>query len=371
MGFDYSFQGQEAIPSPQLVCYREIIRQNIRDMIKIAGDPNRLWPHVKTHKMIEVVRLQMEAGITSFKCATIAEAQMCGMAGAKRVALAYPLLGPNVERYFALVKAYPETKYYAIEDSTEMTEQLSQAAAREGITISLLMDVDLGQDRTGMPMAEAADAYERWAALPGIRMCGLHCYDGHRQESDPEQRFALVKAEDEQVRALKDSLTAKGLDCDFVILGGTPSFPCHVKLMPEDCYSPGTCVLWDFGYREAYPDLHFTAGAAVLVRVISRRGEDRMTLDLGTKAVASDPSPERAKLVGFEDAVTVLQNEEHWVVRVPEKKGRPLPPVGTVLFAIPTHVCPTSQLYPEVPVVEDGKVTGCWEVTARNRKLTI
>lgn len=96
-----------------------------------------------------------------------------------------------------------------------------------------------------------------------------------------------------------------------------------------------------------------------------------MTLDLGTKAVASDPMGERASLVGFEDAVTVLQNEEHWVVRVPKKEGRTLPPVGTVLFAIPAHVCPTSALYPEACVVENGKWTGTWKVTARDRKITI
>lgn len=371
MGFDYSFQGQEEIPSPQLVCYKEVIKQNIQNMIGMAKDPKRLWPHVKTHKMIQVVRLQMEAGIESFKCATIAEAQMCGMAGVKRAALAYPLLGPNVKRYFELMRAYPDTQFYAIEDDTEMVERLSEASAAEGVTVSLLMDVDLGQDRTGVPLTEAAKAYEKWAGLPGIRMCGLHCYDGHRHESDPAQRFALVKEEDEKVRALKMDLAAKKLDCGLVILGGTPSFPCHVELMPEDCYSPGTCVLWDFGYDMAYPDLAFVSGAAVLVRVISRRGEDKMTLDLGTKAVASDPAPERARLVGFEDAVTVLQNEEHWVVQVPKKEGRKLPPVGTVLFAIPAHVCPTSQLYPEVPVVEKGRVTGYWEVTARNRKLTI
>ena len=72
---------------------------------------------------------------------------------------------------------------------------------------------------------------------------------------------------------------------------------------------------------------------------------------------ATDPQPERAEIVGMEYARTVIQNEEHWVVRVPEEHIADIPPIGTELFAIPTHVCPTSALYPAVPVVENGKVT--------------
>ena len=96
-----------------------------------------------------------------------------------------------------------------------------------------------------------------------------------------------------------------------------------------------------------------------------------MTLDLGTKAVASDPMGERASLVGFEDAVTVLQNEEHWVFRVKEGQEASLPEIGSVVYVIPTHICPTSALYPSVFVVEDGVIVENWEVKARNRKITV
>ena len=109
----------------------------------------------------------------------------------------------------------------------------------------------------------------------------------------------------------------------------------------------------------------------MLTRVVSRPSRDTFTLDLGCKAVATDPQPERAEIVGMEYARTVIQNEEHWVVRVPEEHIADIPPIGTELFAIPTHVCPTSALYPAVPVVENGKVTGWWKVAARDRHLTL
>ena len=89
----YTFEGQQDIVSPQLVYYPAIIRENIRKMIDIAGGAARLWPHIKTHKMAEVVQMQIEAGIDRFKCATIAEAEMAAKAGAKTVGL-----GPRILR---------------------------------------------------------------------------------------------------------------------------------------------------------------------------------------------------------------------------------------------------------------------------------
>ena len=89
----YTFEGQQDIVSPQLVYYPAIIRENIRKMIDIAGGAARLWPHIKTHKMAEVVQMQIEAGIDRFKCATIAEAEMAAKAGSKTVGL-----GPRILR---------------------------------------------------------------------------------------------------------------------------------------------------------------------------------------------------------------------------------------------------------------------------------
>lgn len=356
--------------SPQLVYYKEIIEDNIKKMITYAQGPQRLWPHVKTHKMADVIRLQMNYGIDRFKCATIAEAEMCGAAGAKKAALAYPLVGPNIPRFLTLAKTFPETEFFAVSDCTEQVKLAGAAAVKEHTEIQMLMDVDTGQHRTGVPMGQAAAVYKQWAQMPGICMRGLHCYDGHRHESDYEVRSREVAAVDKQIDQIKNDLAGSGMDCGIVILGGTPSFPCHQKLN-RDYLSPGTCVIQDVGYQAAYPDLPFEPGAAVLTRVISIQGEDAFTLDMGTKAVASDPNPERAVLSGMEYAKTVLQNEEHWVVKIPAEHRENMPKVGDVMFAVPMHICPTSALYPSVPVIEKGKLSGWWEVTARNRKLSI
>ena len=154
---NYTFAEQNEMVSPQLIYYKPIIEQNILETIAVAGDVERLWPHVKTHKMKEVIALQMAQGINKFKCATIAEAEMTAECGAKSIIISYQLVGPNVARYYALRKAYPNTTFYSIADDTDAVRMLGEAA--DGTDANVLMDVDLGQHRTGVAIEKAADVY--------------------------------------------------------------------------------------------------------------------------------------------------------------------------------------------------------------------
>ena len=102
----YAFAGSETIASPALIYYRKQIEENTRMAIEMAGGADRLWPHVKTHKTAEVIRMSMALGITRYKCATIAEAEMTAACGASHIVLSYPLIGPNVARFLALVRLF-------------------------------------------------------------------------------------------------------------------------------------------------------------------------------------------------------------------------------------------------------------------------
>lgn len=367
---EYVFEESQTLITPQLVYYEDVIRANLRRIIEIAGGTQRLWPHVKSHKMAGMVEMQAAMGIKRFKCATIAEAEMTAEAGGEDVLVAYPLVGPNIERFLKLCGMFPQVRFWAIGDDTQMVEELGAMACEQDMAVRLLMDIDMGMHRTGVALDRAQGLYERWAQIPGIQMRGMHCYDGNRHESNPLERLEKVAGTDADVERIKQALQNAGYDCGVLVMGGTPSFPCHASSTSE-FLSPGTGILQDKGYRDAFLDLDFTPGALLLTRVISRPGEDLFTCDLGYKAVAADPSGERAEIVGMEYAKTVFQNEEHWVLRVPSERIGEIPPVGTLLYAIPTHICPTSALYPAVPVVRDGKIAAWWEVTARNRKLTV
>jgi D-serine deaminase-like pyridoxal phosphate-dependent protein len=368
----YLLHDPSAVFSPGLLFYRDVIRENIANLIARAGDPSRLRPHLKTHKTREIVRMQMQAGITKHKCATIAEAEMLAEVGVADVLLAYNLVGPNAGRLARLVEKYPASRFSTIVDHPLAAQGLSDALARCARRVDVLLDLDVGQHRTGISAgADALRLYEMLARLPGVAPGGLHAYDGHNHQHRLEERREAVDRLLAPVAELKTALSAKGLPVPRVVVGGTPTFPVFAELSwPEAECSPGTCVLNDSNYAAWFPDLgEFRPAALLLTRVISRPTPRRVTFDLGYKAVASDPpAGKRCVMLDVPDAEAVLHNEEHLVIETPAaERFRP----GDVAYAMPAHVCPTSALHRFAYVVEDGKVVDRWEIAARDRMLTV
>lgn len=351
-----------AVRSPALLVYRERVEENLRRMIAIAGSPERLRPHVKTHKMPALIKRQLELGITRFKCATLREAEMTAECGAPDVLVAYPPVGPNIRAFQALRAAFPETEFSALVDDATA----AAALADEERPVTLLVDLDIGQHRTGIAPEGAAEAlYRLIATTPGLRAGGLHAYDGHLSDPDPEARAQACDAAFALVLQLRDRLLAAGLPVPRVIAGGTPTFPMHARRDGVEC-SPGTCVFSDAGYASKLPDQHFLYAALVVTRVVSKPGNNRLCLDLGHKAVASEMTPPRVIFPQLPDAIPVVHSEEHLVVET--TRGADFP-VGTLLYGIPWHICPTVALHEEALVVEDGRVTTTWAIAARGRKL--
>jgi D-serine deaminase-like pyridoxal phosphate-dependent protein len=369
----YTLSDISTVLSPSLVFFPELIRQNIRRVIEMAGSPTRLRPHVKTHKTREIARMLLEAGVTKHKCATVAEAEMLASAGAPDVLIAYPLVGPNLGRLVELVRKYPGTSFSTLIDHPDSTRALSAVVAAAGTTVGVVLDLDVGQHRTGIPVGdEAATLYELAATLPGLTPNGFQLYDGHNNQPDRAAREAAVREFIAPVLALRAKVEAKGVPVPRLVCGGTPSFPVYAAMtdVPGVECSPGTFVLHDAGYGPKYADLAGITPAAVLVtRVISRPTPDRVTLDLGNKAVAADPALEkRVTLLDFPEYRTVGHNEEHLIV---ETAGAANYKPGDVVFALPGHICPTVALHKDVLVAEGGKVVGKWAVASRDRVLTV
>ena len=356
----YRVDNADNIITPALVYYPDIIEKNTTRIIEIAGSTERLWPHVKTYKSADMVSYLVSMGIHRFKCATIAECEMVAMAGGTDIVLAYPLVGPNISRFVTLTNKYPECKFYAIGDDYNQVKLLSDAAKRSGVVVDFLIDINLGMNRTGIKPEDAPDFKEKVEKLAGIRFVGLHCYDGNHTSD-----FSKRMGEAQKMQIAVDKAKAE-TGCSLVIIGGTPTFPCFARL--TDYYlSPGTCFINDYGYRTNFPDLDFTPASSLLSRVVSHPENDTFTIDLGYKAIASDPEGLRGKIVGI-DATPLFQSEEHWTFRMNEGKR---PEIGEVVYVIPTHICPTTALYPEILIARNGMISNSWPVTARNRKITI
>lgn len=356
------------VSSPSLLIFPERVEENIRRMVAVAGGVERLRPHMKTHKMPAVIRLQLAQGITKFKCATIAEAEMTASCGAPDVLLAYQPVGPNAVRMLQLVRQYPDTTFSAVADDEAAIRHLSEIFSRHGRTLPLLLDLDCGMHRCGIePGSRALGLYRLLGSLPGLKAGGLHVYDGHLHESDPAARSKACAAAFAPVFAFRDQLKKAGLEVPTLVAGGTPTFPMHAPRNDVEC-SPGTCVLWDFGYADKLRDMDFLIAALVLTRVVSKPGNNRLCLDLGHKAIAAENPHPRVRLLGLEDATFMTHSEEHLVVETPRAAEFK---VGDALFGIPRHICPTVALHSEAVVVRERRAVERWKVTARERRLTL
>lgn len=168
----YEIKNSQEVATPALLVYPERITHNIKRMIEIAGDVNRLRPHVKTYKNAQIIQMQQSFGIQKFKCATIAEAELLAQCEAVDVLIAMQLLGPHVDRFFELVKTYSGTKFSMLVDDLEHAKRLSEISCQKGVKISLWMDVNVGMNRTGIlpgkkaqelfKFCQRVNMYKRW-----------------------------------------------------------------------------------------------------------------------------------------------------------------------------------------------------------------
>lgn len=358
----------EDVISPSLLMYPERIEKNIQSMIAMAGGTEYLRPHVKTHKMAEIIKMQLAHGISKFKCATIAEAELLAQCGTKDILLALQPVGANVKRLFELIKKYPHSLFSTIVDHLKTIQMISARAQTQKIKMPLWLDLNVGMNRTGIiPDEKAVLIFEYIAKDAHLDAMGLHAYDGHIQESDPAIRKQLCDAAFDRVLNLKKNIEKNGTTVPAIIAGGSPTFPIHVKR--EGIYtSPGTTLLWDAGYGKAFPDIPMLPAAVLFTRIISKPKTGLLCLDLGHKSVASEMGLPRVQLFGLEDATHTSQSEEHLVLQTDRADTYS---IGQAFYGIPVHICPTVAKYKNAAAVVKGEIAGYWKVAARDHKMEI
>lgn len=364
----YTITNIDTIDTPALVVFPERIKQNIALVKSMVAGVEWLRPHVKTHKMAEVTQLLLQAGITKFKCATIAEAEMLGMAGAPDVLLAYQPVGPKINRLRQLVYSYPNTTYSCLVDTLPVAKAIAAIFAEAGLIIPVFLDLNVGMNRTGIiPGPEALHLYRACDQLTGIRPIGLHAYDGHLRDPDFTRRKEACDAAFEPVATLASEIAATGCPAPVLVVGGSPTFPIHAQRYGVEC-SPGTFIFWDYGYSSTLSEQPFQFAALVVSRVISRIDAETLCLDLGHKSVAAESPFPRVIFLNAPDAKPISQSEEHLVVKVNTENTYQ---IGDVFYGLPVHICPTCALYEKAFVVENHTIQTNWPVISRNRYISI
>lgn len=364
----YSLNQPEEVISPSLLVYPDRIQHNIELMISMIGDITRLRPHIKTYKNANIINMQMACGITKFKCATIAEAELLGDCNAPDILLAMQPIGPNAQRFAELIKKYPNSKFSTIVDNTKTLSILGKLAKSNDVRISLWVDINNGMNRTGIiPDQDAAELYSQLHENSNLIAEGLHVYDGHLRNSNPAIRENECNSAFDEVIALQKTITNQNIPSPKIVAGGSPTFPFHCKRLNVEA-SPGTTLLWDSGYSNMFQEMNFLPAAVLFTRILSKPTTGILCFDLGHKSIAPEMPFPRIEFLDLKHSKQISQSEEHLVV---EYDDLTIPEVGDVHYAIPKHICPTVVKYATLTVIKNNAVIDHWKVSARTQKSTI
>lgn len=320
------------------------VRRNIDAMADFAAESGlSLRPHVKTHKISEIARLQIGAGAEGLTVATIGEAEVFDFAG--DLFIAYPLW-PTAESVRRLARLRSRVRVGV--DSVEAVREWQRLAVPEHV--QFMVELDSGHHRSGtvdpVPVAQAA----------GSRLAGLFTFPGHSYAPGAQKSAAA-----DEWRVLGDALRMIG--GDLVLSGGsTPSAKHSASGVDE--IRPGVYVFNDAQQLELGTCTEEEIALVVRATVVSRREDlGQVILDSGSKILGSDrPSWATgfARIRGDADARVIALSEHHATVTFPGE----LPALGERLDVIPNHVCPVLNLVDEVQLVGGGT----WTMAARGRK---
>jgi D-serine deaminase-like pyridoxal phosphate-dependent protein len=340
------------------------LRRNIDEVARNAARRGvALRPHVKTHKTREIARLQLAAGAVGITVATLGEAECFVGEGVDDVFVAYPLWLDDTAAG-RLRDLAPAARLAIGVDSVEGAAQAGRLLA--GSPVEVLVEVDSGHHRTGVPPARAGDVAAA-ARRAGLEVRGVFTFPGHSYAPDSTRSAAGDEAAALAVAA--GSLRGVGIEPRVLSGGSTPSLGSSLELAtdPGDVTElrPGVYVFGDAQQWELGTTTPERIALTCRATVVSHAG-GRMVLDAGGKVLGADRAAYltgHGRLPDLPDARVVMLSEHHAVV---DLAGAPLPALGSRVDMVPNHVCAAVTLV-DVLHAEESGVLRTWPVAARGR----
>ncbi len=363
----------DALDTPALVVDLDVLRANVAAMAARADAAGvALRPHAKTHKSLQVARMQLDAGAVGLTVAKLGEAEVFADGGIDDLLIAYPLVGElKLARLVALARRVPRLAVAV--DAIATAQAISAAVtAAGGIELGVRVEVDTGLGRLGLAPASPALVALAQAvdALPGLRFDGVMTHEGQAyQARDEAELAAAASAACELMVASAEAIRAAGVRCEVVSMGSTATARFAAGHPGVTEIRPGTYVFNDrsqVAHGSAGPD---ELAAHVLATVVSRPSAWIACVDAGAKALTSDRmiAPDAAAdygAVAGHGWPVARASEEHGLVALPEGASVA---VGDRLRIVPNHICPVVNLFDAVAVLERGRVVDHWPVAARGR----
>jgi D-serine deaminase-like pyridoxal phosphate-dependent protein len=352
----------DRVDTPTPIVLADVMQRNIDRMQTFAADHSLgLRPHVKTHKCIEIGRRQVDAGAVGITAGNVGEAEEFAAAGFEDIFLAYPVWpsGTKGDRIHRLAET---TRMRVGVDNVAAIEALAKAMEGEPDRLQVVVEVDCGARRSGAPPAAAGDL-ARAARKRGLVPVGVYTYPGHGS-AGPDSRERAAQDQGAALRTAVRSFGDAGLTAEVVSAGSTPTVAFSTG-SPITEIRPGEYVFCDLNNSRLGACDEDQIALFVAATVVSDWVPDQVILDVGTKALGREGTPERGYggIAGTR-AVLAKLNEYHGFVAVPGGESRP--GVGTVVPVVPNHVCPVVASFEEL-VVTDSEVTTLerWPVAAR------
>jgi D-serine deaminase-like pyridoxal phosphate-dependent protein len=358
----------EELETPCLLLDEEMVTANARDMASVAAASGvGLRPHFKTHKCVEIARLQLKHGAVGGTVAKATEAEIFLGAGVTDLLIATTVVDRRkIARVFALGR---DANIRGLVDSEAGILAWSSAAAEAGRRAPVLVEVDTGLGRTGAASPSAAVALARRVAQdPHLELAGVLTHGGHSYGAkSPPEVAAIGTAEGEGLVAAAEALRAAGLPCPVVSAGSTPTARHVARVRGVTEIRPGNYIFHDgiqAGLGVVAPE---RIALTVLATVVARPAAERVILDCGSKTLSSDGG---AAVRGFGAVVgyTGLAIERLWEENalLPVPSSSPFA-VGDRVRIVPNHACATVNLHDRYVVVRAGQAVGEWRIAARGR----
>lgn len=371
MSVDSTTELLSGFDTPRLLVDVGRLESNIaRTAADLAAAGVEVRPHMKTSKCLQVVARQRGAGAIGFTCSTPAEVRLLGEAGYQGVLWAHLPVGRDKVGF--AVDAARRWGVKLIADSIAVAEPLSGEAARRGVELTILMDVDSGQHRTGVPVeSEAAVALARsLAALPNVSFGGILTHEG--QLGPIRGRDALEaagRAVGESMATLAGRLRRAGLDCPIVSVGSTPGLSSAPYAAGVTEARPGTYVYFDANQLRSGSCEIGLCALTVLTRVVSV-GSGQVILDAGLKAMSADAITEDngagivcdLEVEPLRDVRFPVANEEHGFVTGAVAGLK----VGDLLRIVPNHACGTANMWSQLTALHPDGNCETWAIEARH-----
>ena len=351
----------EGLPTPCLVVDAAAASRNIaRCAAFFAGQPAALRPHFKAHKCTTLMRRQLDAGsCAGVACQTSWEALVLARAGFPDILIANQVV--DAAALDELAEAAAIARLTVAVDDGAQVGLLAAAASRHGVLVGVLIELDVGAGRCGLPLGDPSlvPLAEQIARQDRLSFRGLQAYEGHAVQRDSRSvRATLVGQAADQVRRERARLAAAGFDCEIVSGGGTGTYDLAAQAGALTEIQAGSYVLMDASYGKL--DLPFEPALYCAATVISRH-DTRAVLNAGLKELTVEYGMPAIQAAGAR--ITALSDEHAQVRLAPEQDGLA---VGDKVLLIPAHVDPAVNLYDRLFAREEGAVTE-WDVDGRRR----